>query len=284
MNIIRHISSLRAALAPTRANNTIGFVPTMGALHKGHISLIEAAKKECDIVVVSIFVNPTQFGPNEDFNEYPRVFEIDAARCEAAGVDYIFHPEHNEIYPDQYQTSISLKEIPQMLCGNNRPGHFDGVATVVTKLFNIVQPNRVYLGEKDYQQCVLIQQLVNDLNLDITIIPCPTIRESDGLAMSSRNNFLSPKGRKIAGKINGIMRDAIDRYHHGFTHPEELSKLINDRFIANGILPEYIVWRNSNSLDLETVLTKKSRLFIAAMVEHVRLIDNIGMNNKLNNY
>ncbi|WP_409346641.1 pantoate--beta-alanine ligase [Paenibacillus sp. MBLB4367] len=205
MDVLTTIEEMRDALElrrvkPLGANKLgrIGFVPTMGFLHDGHASLLKRAKQECDVVVLSIFVNPLQFGPNEDFERYPRDEERDKAVAHREGADFIFMPSVEQMYPQPIRTNVSVSGVTEKLCGASRPGHFDGVATVVSKLFNIVQPDRAYFGMKDAQQVAVVQQMANDLNMRVTIVPCPTLREADGLAMSSRNVYLSAEEREQA--------------------------------------------------------------------------------------
>jgi pantoate--beta-alanine ligase len=183
---------------PITHNNLVGFVPTMGFLHAGHASLLEKARQECEIIVLSIFVNPLQFGPNEDFERYPRDKELDLAIAKQAGVDFVFMPDTIEMYPEPIKTVIQVSDLTNSLCGASRPGHFDGVATVVAKLLHIVDPNRIYFGMKDAQQVAVIQQMVKDLHMNVIVVPCPIVREADGLAMSSRNVYLSTDERKQA--------------------------------------------------------------------------------------
>src|SRR5512139_3769091 len=187
-----HADSLR------REGKTIGFVPTMGFLHEGHLSLMARARQESDVVVTSIFVNPTQFGPKEDLDRYPRDAEGDRRKCESAGVDVLFLPEAKEMYPDKPSVFVCVEGVSEILEGAIRPGHFRGVATVVAKLFHIVKPHRAYFGQKDYQQCAVIRRMTEGLNLGVEIIVLPTVREADGLAMSSRNTYLSPEDRRKA--------------------------------------------------------------------------------------
>lgn len=197
MMIVKTKDELRQALA-TRDGTTIGLVPTMGYLHAGHLSLIERAREECDCVVTSIFVNPLQFGPQEDFATYPRDIDRDARLAAEAGVDILFTPATDEMYPQPPLTNVTISGITEVLCGASRPGHFDGVGTVVTKLFNLVQPQRAYFGLKDIQQVAVIQRMTTDLDFPVTIVPCPTVREADGLAMSSRNVHLTADERSQA--------------------------------------------------------------------------------------
>lgn len=202
MKVVTTIQELRSEIVEYRKstswNEKVGFVPTMGFLHAGHMSLMSTARKSCGLVVLSIFVNPLQFGPNEDFERYPRDAERDLAMAQEAGVNLVFMPEVNEMYPQKTKTTVSVQELTSVLCGASRPGHFDGVATVVMKLFQIVQPDQAFFGMKDAQQVAVIQQMVSDLNMPVEIVPCPTLRESDGLAMSSRNVYLSEAERKQA--------------------------------------------------------------------------------------
>lgn len=205
MIVVEHIADVRNAVtmlkqqrSQAQQTGTVGFVPTMGYLHEGHASLMSAAKAACDIVVLSIFVNPIQFGPNEDLDKYPRDAERDLALAEKLGVDIVFLPQVNTMYPQPTKTKIKVEDVTTRLCGASRPGHFDGVTTVVTKLFNIVQPQKAFFGMKDAQQVAVIQQMVNDLNIPVEIVPCPIVREADGLALSSRNVYLSAAQRQAA--------------------------------------------------------------------------------------
>jgi len=195
MKVVRAIAEMREALEPGR---TVGLVPTMGAFHEGHLSLFAAAREECDAVVASLFVNPAQFGSGEDFDRYPRGEERDAKLAEEAGIDFLFAPSAEEIYPDGYQTWVEVEELSRVLEGEFRPGHFRGVATVCLKLFNIVRPQRAYFGQKDAQQAAVVKRLVRDLNLEVEIRVLPTVRDADGLAVSSRNAYLSPEERERA--------------------------------------------------------------------------------------
>lgn len=199
MKIVKTIQAMKATADKLRAQGkSIGFVPTMGFLHEGHLSLVREARKNNDMVVVSIYVNPAQFAPHEDLETYPRDFERDESLCDREGTDVIFYPDDQKMYPQRYQTYIRVTEIEKKLCGLSRPIFFQGIATVCAKLFNMVKPTRAYFGQKDYQQSLIIKQLVKDLNLDLDIIVCPIVREKDGLAMSSRNEYLSEQERKEA--------------------------------------------------------------------------------------
>lgn len=199
MIVVEHVDAVRRAVAAARgAGKTVALVPTMGALHEGHLSLIDAARADCDLVAVSIFVNPTQFTPNEDLDAYPRTADADAAACERRGVDVIFTPSVDAMYGAGGLTQVTVAELSRGLCGRSRPAHFAGVCTVVAKLFNIVQPDRAYFGAKDFQQVTIIRRMVDDLNFPIEIVTCPIVREADGLAMSSRNAYLSGDHRAQA--------------------------------------------------------------------------------------
>ncbi|MEW9698952.1 pantoate--beta-alanine ligase [Paenibacillus sp. SI8] len=212
MEVIHSIADLRERIAAFRrkSEHSVGFVPTMGYLHEGHASLLRKAREQNGLVVLSIFVNPLQFGPNEDFDKYPRNAERDLNVAEAEGVDIVFMPEVKEMYPSQVRTTVSVTGLTSRLCGASRPGHFDGVATVVSKLFHIVQPDQAYFGLKDAQQIAVIQQMVNDLNMPVEIVPCPILRESDGLAMSSRNVYLNDEERKQALVLSQALMKAKD--------------------------------------------------------------------------
>lgn len=211
MRILRTIAEARAAVAGLRSQSrTIGLVPTMGALHEGHLSLVRAARSRCDAVVVSLFVNPTQFGPTEDFSKYPRTFEADCALLQAEGVDLLFSPDASEMYPAGAQTFVEVEQISSRLDGQSRPGHFRGVATVVTKLFNIVTPDQAFFGQKDAAQVAVLRRMVRDLNFDLELVVCPIVREPDGLAMSSRNRYLSAEDRKHALVLSKALR-AVER-------------------------------------------------------------------------
>jgi len=253
----------------------VGFVPTMGYLHKGHRELIKLARIQNDIVVVSIFVNPTQFGEGEDYDRYPRDLERDLAICEEEGVDVVFAPEVEEIYPKGYRTRICVGELGNILEGAFRPGHFEGVATIVVKLFNIVQPNRAYFGEKDYQQLKIIQQIVEDLNIPVEIIPVPIVREEDGLAYSSRNVYLSPEERESALAIYRSFQLAEKMIKAGERDAKRIKEAIRafiERYPhVKGI--DYVEITDENLKPKETV-ERGDRILVAVKVGKARLIDN----------
>ncbi|MDQ0889103.1 pantoate--beta-alanine ligase [Paenibacillus sp. V4I9] len=235
MEVIHSIADLRSRIRDYRRKNdqSVGFVPTMGYLHEGHASLLRKARAQSGLVVLSIFVNPLQFGPGEDFERYPRNTERDLQLAETAGVDLVFMPSVSEMYPSPTRTTVSVTGLTSRLCGASRPGHFDGVATVVSKLFHIVQPDQAFFGLKDAQQVAVIEQMVQDLNLGIEIVPCPILREADGLAMSSRNVYLSEEERKKALVLSQSLKKAkaFVESHATFT-PQELESLVSQH-IAN---------------------------------------------------
>ena len=254
----------------------IGFVPTMGYLHDGHISLVKTAKELCDSVVVSIFVNPTQFGPGEDFQRYPRDEEGDKAKLDRAGVEFLFIPDAKEMYPARYQTSVEVTEVSKGLCGEFRPGHFKGVATVVAKLFNIVKPHIAVFGEKDFQQLLVIKRMVEDLNFDIEIIPGTLIREEDGIAMSSRNTYLSPEDRKKATVLYQSLVKAKELFDSGEKRAYNISLAVEKMIQSvEGVSLQYVEIRDAETLERVEKVSRPAVIAVAAMVGSVRLIDNI---------
>jgi pantoate--beta-alanine ligase len=266
MEIVRTVSWMKQiGRAARHEDRILGFVPTMGALHKGHASLIQAAKAQCAPVVVSIFVNPKQFGPTEDFQKYPRTLESDRALLESLGVDYLFAPPAEEIYPQSFRTVVNVEGLGNRLEGRSRPGHFQGVATVVLKLFEIVQPRFAYFGRKDAQQCRVVQQMAADLNLDTEIVVSPIVREPDGLALSSRNAYLSPDDRRAATALNRSLEAVKAEIGAGQRH------LLDSE---PGVKTDYVEIVDAESLEPVTVLRKRSLVLIAAHVGKTRLIDN----------
>ncbi len=261
----------------TKLKGTIGFVPTMGYLHRGHLSLVETAKKNADIVIVSIFVNPTQFSPNEDLSQYPRDIDSDIKLLSELDVDYIFFPQESEMYPDGYKTWVNVDKITQVLCGKSRPTHFKGVTTIVAKLMNIVDPDLMYMGEKDFQQLVVLRQMAKDLNFKTEIIGCPIIREEDGLAMSSRNKYLSPAGRKNALCLHKVLLLAKKRFRQNITNSSKIITEMAD-LIENmeGVI-DYIEVVDPDTLEHITELKKGCRILLAVIIENTRLIDNMKM-------
>lgn len=271
------VTDLQSHLAAVRrAGRSIGFVPTMGALHEGHRSLIRAARGGCDHVVVSIFVNPTQFGPNEDFSRYPRPLEADLAACESEGVDTVFMPPVSEMYPAGAVTTVRVAKLTEGLCGAYRPGHFEGVTTVVAKLFNVVWPDVAYFGQKDYQQATVIRQMVRDLLIPIRIEVCPTVREAEGLALSSRNAYLKPQERRQAPVLFATLTWARERVLAGERNGAELVRQMWERIEAAGPCNiEYIEIVDADDLSPRPVITGRCVIALAVRIGQTRLIDNV---------
>lgn len=256
---------------------TLGFVPTMGFLHEGHLTLVRAAKSENERVAVSIFVNPTQFGPQEDFARYPRALERDLNLLRESGVDWVFAPSVEHMYPDGFQTYVTVERISEGLEGARRPGHFRGVATVVAKLFNIVQPDRAYFGQKDAQQVAVIRRMVHDLALPLMVIAVPTVREPDGLAMSSRNTYLSPEQRAAAPVLYRALSAARARYEGGERSPEKLREAMRTVLTTELLaVVDYVSAADNESLvELDAPSTRPILLSMAVFVGKTRLIDNL---------
>lgn len=264
-----------------KAGLTVGLVPTMGALHNGHLSLIKKAVEKCDKVVVSVFVNPIQFCPGEDLDKYPRTLEADQKLCESNGVNIVFAPTPSEMYGDcQMRTNDFLTYVippffyVNKLCGKSRVGHFDGVCTVVNKLFNIVQPDFAFFGQKDAQQLIIIKKMVKDLNIPVEIIPCPIVREESGLALSSRNKYLSEEDKIQALALSKILNNIKTCYKKGITDVEALKETAY-QFLNDHHDLEYLEFMNEENLDEMTTANDHTRVFIACKVGGVRLIDNI---------
>jgi len=280
MRVIKDIPQMQKIAEDLRQQKkTIGFVPTMGFLHKGHLSLINQSKKIADVTVVSIYVNPTQFSPNEDFDKYPRDFKRDKLLCEMAGVDIVFYPDHERMYLSNHFTYVITDQLASKLCGKSRPTHFRGVTTIVAKLFNIVKPHYAFFGQKDAQQCFIIQRMVNDLNFDVQIIIAPTKREPDGLAMSSRNKYLSSQHRKDAAIIYSSLKKAGELIQSGIKQ----SKLIMDSIHNNlqsvpDLKIDYVSIVNMNNLEPVENITEQTLIAVAAYFGSTRLIDNIIIN------
>lgn len=258
----------------------IGFVPTMGALHEGHLSLVRRARQENDITVASIFVNPIQFGPSEDFKKYPRDIEGDMEKLQREGVDIIFMPEISSMYHKDFLTYVEVEKISERLCGAFRPGHFRGVATVVTKLLNIVKPTRAYFGQKDFQQIMIIMQIVKDLNMDIDIVVCPTIREQDGLSMSSRNAYLDKKQREAATVIYRCLTEAADLMKSGIIDGHYIKGVMRDMLLkkpeVSGI--DYAGVYDPATLNELSEIKGDVLLAVAVRIGDTRLIDNMLVN------
>ena len=265
----------RAVRVARQRGFSIGCVPTMGALHHGHVSLIEAARQNCDFVVGTIFVNPTQFGPNEDFSKYPRTLDSDLDMCRTAGADLVFTPAVSAMYGAAAQTIVRVTELSTVLEGAHRPGHFDGVTTVVTKLFNVTEPDRAYFGQKDYQQQLIIRQMVSDLDQAVEIVTCPIIRESDGLAMSSRNRYLSVDERRRAAQLFQSLELASRLAATSELTPVEISAaMLNHLDSVEGIDVQYAVIVDSDTLQPLADRSSTAVALIAAKVGSTRLIDN----------
>lgn len=263
---------LRAALP-----EPLGLVPTMGFLHAGHLSLVHTARRECASVAASIFVNPTQFGPREDLAAYPRDLRRDLEMLEGAGVDLVWTPTVEEMYPPGYQTWIEVEALTQVLEGARRPGHFRGVATVVAKLFNAFRPHRAYFGQKDAQQAAVIRRMVQDLNFDLEVVICPIVREPDGLAMSSRNTYLNPNERRAAAVLSRALQAARRAFHDGTRNAEALRAVV--RTVIDGepsVLLQYVSCANPLTLsEIDGLVEGRALLSLAATVGKTRLIDNL---------
>jgi pantoate--beta-alanine ligase len=254
----------------------VGLVPTMGYLHAGHLSLVRRAREECDYVVVSIFVNPTQFGPKEDLSKYPRNLKRDLSLLEPLGVDLVWMPTEADMYPPGYQTWVEVETITQPLEGAMRPGHFRGVTTVVAKLFNAVQPHKAYFGQKDAQQAAVIRQMTRDLSYPIEIVVCPIVREPDGLAMSSRNVYLDPDQRKAATVLYRSLSAAKEAYEDGVRDAETLRRIMKDVLASEPLAQiQYVSCADYDTLEELEAVTGKPLLSMAVFIGKTRLIDNI---------
>ena len=277
MKVAKTIKSVRKIVETARKKGKkIGLVPTMGALHIGHISLVEKAKQQTNFVVVSIFVNPTQFSPNEDFKKYPRPIKSDLAVCRKAGVDVVFAPTAKQMYPDENLTWVNVEKLTEQLCGRFRPRHFRGVATVCAKLFNIVVPNVAFFGQKDAQQIIVIKRMVADLNMPLKVVVCPTVRQSDGLAVSSRNQYLTEQGRKDATYIYKALKKSRSLIKAGATEGKiiisEMKKMLKQ---VPSIKIEYISIVDAETLRELEKITGKVLIAAAVKIGSTRLIDNI---------
>ncbi len=276
--ILRDLSALRTQTAAWRkAGESIGVVPTMGALHQGHLSLARAARATCDRVIITIFVNPKQFNNPDDLKNYPRTEEDDARKLESIGVDLVYAPDADQIYPDGFATNVSVSGLTDMLCGASRPGHFDGVATVVSKLFLQTSADQAFFGEKDYQQLQIVRRMARDLDIPITVVGCPTIREEDGLAMSSRNLLLSDRSRTKAPIFAEVMNDVREQLINGAAM-SDIQDAAKERILAGGYNEiDYFELRDGTALSLLDRPKSGARLFGAAWLAGVRLIDNIAI-------
>jgi pantoate--beta-alanine ligase len=278
MRTIRTVAELRETLAPERhAGRSIGLVPTMGFFHDGHLELMRAARAECDVVVVSLFVNPTQFGPNEDLTTYPRDEARDAALAEEIGVDILFAPSVEEVYPAGFTTTVSVHGLTEVLDGHparRGQGHFDGVTTVVTKLFNMVQPDRAWFGQKDAQQALVLERLVRDLDIPVKVEIAPTVRDADGLALSSRNAYLSPEERERALALSRALQAAEQVVAAGERDASNVLAAARSELDARGVEPEYLELRSADDLSPASRVDGRTLLAVAARVGRARLIDN----------
>jgi len=274
--VLRTLAALRMETrAWHAAGETIGVVPTMGALHDGHLSLVAAAKASCDRVVVTIFVNPKQFNKASDLDTYPRTEEDDARKLARFDVDAVYAPDVSQIYPEGFCTNVSVTGMTDVLCGAHRPGHFDGVATVVTKLFTQTSADKAFFGEKDFQQLMVVQRMARDLDISVDVIGCPTIREEDGLAMSSRNLLLSDRARTMAPRMHDIMQEAAAALAEGEAFDPLQAKALRQLTAAGFIDVDYFELRSCATLSLLDRASEPARLFAAGWLAGVRLIDNI---------
>jgi pantoate--beta-alanine ligase len=277
MKVIERIAEIKDAVIKYKnEGKSIGFVPTMGYLHEGHISLVNTSVNQNDVTIISIFINPTQFGPGEDFEKYPRDMKSDLDKASLAGVDIVFTPTVKEMYPEGYKTYVNVEGITEILCGRYRPGHFNGVTTVVNKLFNIVEAHRAYFGQKDAQQLAVIKKMVKDLNMNIEIVGCPIIRENDGLAMSSRNVYLSGEERKAAVILSKSLCEAENLIKDGTRRKDEIIEYITNRINSEKLANiEYTEIVNADSLEEIETLAGKILIALAVKFGRTRLIDNV---------
>ena len=282
MKIVSDIREMQQLAGHYRQQGkTIGFVPTMGYLHEGHLSLMRRTRPQCDILVVSIFVNPTQFGPNEDFERYPRDFERDERLCREVGVDVVFYPTADAMYPRPYLTYVHVEKLSETMCGASRPGHFRGVTTVVTKLFNIVQPHIAVFGQKDYQQSLIIRQMVRDLNFDVEIDVAPIVREADGLAMSSRNKYLSPEERQQALVLYRSLTRAEELIREGERNVDTLLQAMQTVISeAPDARIDYIAIVDAETLEPLSTVRHNTVIALAVYIGTTRLIDNTWIREK----
>ena len=283
MRIVRKVKEMQGiGTNLLKIGKKVGFVPTMGYLHEGHLSLIRRAKRENDIVIVSVFVNPTQFGPNEDFERYPRNLERDAELCRKEGVDFLFNPSADEMYPEGFSTFVEVGSLTEGLCGRSRPGHFRGVATVVTKLLNIVRPTRAYFGEKDFQQLQVIKRLVRDLNIPVEIVGCQIVREKDGLAMSSRNVYLSEEERELALSLYRGLKLAKELFENGERNPKVIKEKVRDFILSHPKTKiDYVEIVSPESLKPVCKVKEGDVIALAVFVGSTRLIDNYTFGREL---
>lgn len=275
MQIYKTIAETREALAGEALKNKIGFVPTMGALHKGHLSLVERCHSESDLTVVSIYVNPAQFGPQEDLNHYPRNLEKDIDLLRNYHVDIVFTPDDVQMYPEGYCTWVQVEGLSDILCGASRPGHFRGVATIVLKLMHIVNPKFMFMGMKDYQQIIVLEKMIEDLNLETKIVRCPIVREPDGLAMSSRNSYLTPDERQRATCLIKALKNAQKMVNEGYLDSSILISEAENIIKQSDGRIDYIKIVDGSTLQELPEVRSGSRMMLAVYIGNTRLIDNI---------
>jgi len=276
MKVIKIIEEMKKTARHERSSGkSIGFIPTMGYLHEGHLSLVKESLKKVNCTVVSVFVNPTQFGPKEDFKEYPRDLDRDSEILEKLGVDYLFVPDKEMMYPSGYETYVEVHDLQDKLCGRSRPGHFRGVCTVVLKLFNIVNPDVSYFGQKDAQQAIILKRMAQDLNIDVKIEVLPTVREKDGLAMSSRNTYLNPDERKAALVVSKSLKEAQEMIRKGVREAgkiiQRMRKIIEQEPLAK---IDYVEIVSLERLNRVIEIEKEALIALAVFIGNVRLIDN----------
>jgi len=276
MKIINKINEMRSAVSGIKSQGmSIGFVPTMGYLHEGHLSLVRESLRKADVTVVSIFVNPAQFEPKEDFKEYPRDLDRDSEVLEGEGVDYLFVPEADEMYPQGYKTYVEVHDLQDKLCGRSRPGHFQGVCTVVLKLFNIINPDISFFGQKDAQQSIILKRMIKELNLEVKIDVLPIIREEDGLALSSRNKYLSQEERKAALVLSKSLKEAQSMIEKGQRDSAAIIKGMKEIIGREPLVKiDYVEIVDMDNLDPVSRIEKEVLAAVAVFIEKVRLIDN----------
>jgi pantoate--beta-alanine ligase len=274
--VVTERAELRSVLNAMRPNKKVGFVPTMGALHEGHAQLLKTSKQRNDVSVLSVFVNPKQFGPNEDFSRYPRTFEGDLVLAAEAGVDVVFAPTVAQMYPEGFLTQVAVGQMGEVLCGAHRPGHFDGVCTVVLLLLNLVQAHEAYFGLKDFQQFAILSRMAKDLAHPTTLVGLPTVREQGGLALSSRNRYLSEAEKQVAQAVPHALAAAIELWLEGERSAQALEKKAKETLVQNGLESQYLEVRTSATLaKVSDKVTEESVLALAQWVGKTRLIDNV---------
>ncbi len=274
MKLITDINDMLNLSRLWSVGKKVGFVPTMGYLHEGHLSLVAKSNEQCDITVVSIYVNPTQFGPNEDLSSYPRDLDRDLAFLSEYKVDYIFLPTNEIMYPEGFNSWVTVEHVSDVLCGASRPGHFKGVATIVAKLVNLVNPDFMYMGEKDFQQIVVLETMLKDLNFHTRIVRCPIVREKDGLAMSSRNKYLDKQERKSALCLSQSLKLAVDLHKKGETNPAIIQDKMQKLITKAGGKTDYIAFVNKDTLMQVDKADSNTRILLAVYIGKTRLIDN----------